>query len=296
MAWEWEKLGIGAAVIAAIFVGWRLALPYVFSALGRAIGADKAVPLASADLREDPRAAATRAAPVAATAAALRAGFERPAVLAVGGEWDEAAKLNVVLAGLAVQRQRLVAREGALRGRVAWKLAVFRQAALHRLVALALGTAANWNTRNVLGAAFQARGVLEAAALLAEFDRRLQALSGAGDLAGIDALVTAWGFASPLDAPAAPAPGFDPALLTDTAARAQHEALSALLAAASLGQYRAFGELDKAGTAVTFSADAGYERGVFGHVLGGFAGLVPAEASLRAIDEKLPAVAALENA
>ena len=57
-----------------------------------------------------------------------------------------------------------------------------------------------------------------------------------------------------------------------------------------------FGEFDKAGTAVTFSAEAGYERGLFGHVLGGLGGLVTAEAALKAIEEVLPRVAALESA
>ena len=307
MAIEWEKLGIGVAVIAVGYVVWRIALPYIFSGLGRAMGAHLVVPLPSADLREDPRqlaaaaaAAASRpagvVAPVVAVApvAGTGPGFDRQAVAAVGGDWEAAARLNAVLTGLAGLRQPRVAREGALRGRVAWKVAVFRQAALYRVVDLATGSAANWNARNVLGAAAQARGLLEAAALLADFDRRLTQLSGAGDLAGIDALVTQRGFANPIDGPAEAA-SFDPALL-DGAARAEHAALSGLVDAAALGQYRGFGELDKAGTAVTFSAGSGFELGVFGHVLGGFAALAAAEAALQAIEEKLPAVAALEVA
>lgn len=303
MAWDFEKLGIGLAVIFVGYFVWRLALPFAFSMLGRLMGANRVVPLASADLRPDPRAAtapapATRTAPVAAVATA--GGFDRLAVEAVEGDWAEAARLNTVLAGLQGMRQGRVAREGALRARAAWKVAVFRQAALYRLVALAAGSAADWNARNVLGAALQARGVLEATALLADFDRRLQSLSSAGDLAGIDALVTARGFASPLDGPAGAGtqPGFDPALIDgfDAAARVHYDALAGLCDAAALGQYRVFGELEKAGTAVTFSADSGFERGLFDHVLGGVAALVAAEAALRAIEATLPAVAALEAA
>ena len=243
-------------------------------------------------------APATRAAPAAAVAPG--GGFDRAAVAAVEGDWEEAARLNAVLAGLQALRQGRVAREGALRTRAAWKVAVFSQAALYRVVALAAGSATDWNVRNVLGAALQARGVLEATALLADFDRRLQSLSSAGDLAGIEALVTERGFASPLDGPAGAGtqPGFDPALINgfDAVARAHYDALAGLCEAGALGQFRVFGELEKAGTAVTFSADSGFERGLFGHVLGGVAAIVATEAALRAIEEKLPAVAALEAA
>ena len=305
MAWDFEKIGIGLAVIFVGYFVWRLALPYVFSGLGRAMGAHKVIPLPSADMREDPRLAKTRDdRPAATTRAALAAaaatsgGFDSRAVAAVGGDWEEAARLNAGLAGLAALRQNRVARDGVLRGRVAWKVGVFRQAALHRVVALAAGAASNWNARNVLGAAAQALGVLEAAALLADFERRLQRLTSDGDLPGIEALVTERGFASPLDGPAgAGAPrGFDTALIetADGAARAHYEALSGLCDSGALGQYRVFGELEKAGTAVTFSPEAGFERGLFDHVLGGVAAIVAAEAALRGIEEKLPGVAALE--
>ena len=215
MTLDFVKIGIYLAVVTVGYFVWRLVLPFVFSGIGRALGAHKMVPLPSADLRDDPRALAALRAPPASAAAAARGGFDRAAVVSVGGDWEEAARLNAMLAGLSTQRQTRVAREGALRSRVAWKVAVFRQAALYRLVALAAGSAADWNVRNVLGAALQARGVLEAAALLADFDRRLQGLSSAGDLAGIDALVTERGFASPLDGPAGsgPQPGFNPALI-----------------------------------------------------------------------------------
>lgn len=307
MAFDIEKFGIGVGVIAVGYVVWRVALPYVFSGLGRAMGAHLVQPLPSADLRDDPRALAALKAPAAATrgaaAAVTGSGFDRRGVEAVGGDWEETARLNAALAGLAALRQPRVVREGALRSRVSWKVAVFRQAALHRVVALATGAAANWNARNVLGASLQARGVLEAAALLADFGRHLQRLTSAGDLAGIDALVMERGFASPLDgaAGAGTQHGFDPALIdagevSDGLARAHYDALAGLCEAGALGQYRVFGELDKAGTAVAFSAEAGFEGGLFDHVLGGFAALVAAEAALRAIEEQLPGVAALEAA
>jgi hypothetical protein len=296
MALDFEKIGIYLAVITVGYIGWRLLNPFIFSSMARAIGADKVTPLPSADMRPDPRSAVRVAAAVAAGI-----GFDRRAVTAVDGDWEEAARLNAVLAGLQARREAVLAREGALRARVAWKVAVFRQAALYRLVALAATAAADWNARNVLGAALAARGLLEATALLQDFERRLQRLTGDGDLAGLDALVTERGFASPVDgaAGAGASRGIDRALIdagADGSARAHYDALSGLCDAGALGQYRVFGELDKAGTAVTFSADAGFEHGLFGHVLGGFAALVPAEAALRAIEEALPRVAALETA
>ena len=294
-----EKIGIYLAVLAVGYLLWRWLAPYVFSGLGRALGAHKMVPLPSADLREarpEIRAAAVRA-------ASAVGGFDRRAVAAADGDWEEASRLNAVLAGLAAQRQPRVGREGALRTKVVWKVAVFHQAALHRLAALATGCAAAWNSHNVLGAAMAARAVQESVALLLDFERHLQRLCSDGDLGGIDALVMERGFANPLDGgpDAGVQHGFDTALLDagqapDGLARAHYDALSGLCDAGALGQYRVFGELDKAGTAVTFSAEAGYERGLFGHVLGGLGALVPAEAALRAIEEKLPLVAALEAA
>ena len=239
---NFEKIGIYLGVVAVGYVGWRLLNPFVFSSFARAIGAHKVTPLPSADMRPDPqtRTVATRT----AAAAPAGGGFDRRAVTAVGGDWEAAARLNAVLAGLQALRQPLVAREGALRSRTAWKLAVFRQAALYRLVALAAGAAADWNARNVLGAALSARGLLEAAALLQDAVQRLQRLAGEGDLAGIDAFVTERGFASPVDglAGAGGSRGFDPALIDasagpDGAARQHYDALSGLCDAGALGQY-----------------------------------------------------------
>ena len=300
MDMNFEKIGIFLAVVAVLYVGWRVFGPFVFSIAARAMGANTVVPLASADLRPGPE-------PVRTVLPAVAGGFDRRGIEAVGGSWDEAAKLNLMLSELQAQRQTAVARDGAVRARTAWKLAVFRQAALYRVVALAMSCAANWNSRQVLGAALCARALLEAAAVLQDIFRRLEALCAAGDLAGLDALAMARGFASPLDGLAGVGGGeaFDPALvdavpapdgvMAGWAARAHYDALSGLCEAGALGQYRVFGELDKAGTAVTFSADAGYERGVLGHVLGGVAALAAAEVALRAIDEMLPRVAALEG-
>ena len=256
------------------------------------------IPLPSADLRNSPRrdtrlSNSLTAVPVSAAPVAAEAGFDRGAVEAVGGDWEEAARLNAVLAGLAAQRQGSVARDGAQRGRVAWKLAVFRQAALHQLVALAQGSAANWNARQVQAAALCARALLEAVAELQGAAAQLQRLGEAGDLAALDALLMARSFALPLDGPVGAA-AFDPARLEAGAARADYDALSGLCGPAALGQYRVFGELDKAGTAVTFAPGAGFERGVLGHVLGGVAVLAPAEAALRGLAELQGRLAALE--
>ena len=299
------RIGIFLVVIGVGYAAWRLLNPFIFSTIARGLGAQHVVPLPSADMRPDrdavragsasEAAAAARIAVAARTAPAAGGGangLDRQAVEAVGGDWEAAAKFNAVLAGLQARRQPAVARAGTLRARVAWKVAVFRQAALYRVVALGTGSAAAWNGGHVLGAALSARALLEAAALLADFER---------NLAGIDALATERAFASPLDGPAeAGRPrGVDPALIdaafaADSNTRAHYDALADLSDAAALGQYRVFGELDKGNTEVAFSAGAGFERGVFGHVLAGFGALVPAEAALQAIDDLLPRVAALD--
>jgi hypothetical protein len=86
--------------------------------------------------------------------------------------------------------------EKFLRSKIAWKLATYQHALLHRLVALTDGAAVAWNNRCTLSAMLSARALMETFAAMAEFERRLARLLKEEDLGGLDALAQNGIFAS----------------------------------------------------------------------------------------------------
>jgi hypothetical protein len=75
-----------------------------------------------------------------------------------------------------------------LRSKIAWKLAVYQHALLHRIVALMDGVAVAWNNECTLSAMLSARALMETLAVLAEFERRVDRLLKQQDLGGLDAV------------------------------------------------------------------------------------------------------------
>lgn len=75
-----------------------------------------------------------------------------------------------------------------LKSKIAWKLATYQHALLHRVVALADGVAVNWNGRSVLGAMLCARALMETIAVLSFVERSAAALYEREDLGGLDGL------------------------------------------------------------------------------------------------------------
>jgi hypothetical protein len=83
-----------------------------------------------------------------------------------------------------------------LRSKIAWKLATYQHALLHRLVALMDGAAVAWNNRCTLSCMLSARAFMETFAVMAEFERRVSRLLKEEDLGGLDALAQNGIFAS----------------------------------------------------------------------------------------------------
>jgi hypothetical protein len=82
------------------------------------------------------------------------------------------------------------------RSKVAWKLASYQHALLHRIVALMDGTAVAWNNRCTLSAMLSARAFMETLAVMAELESRVAGFYAAEDLGGLDALAQRGTFAS----------------------------------------------------------------------------------------------------
>ena len=74
------------------------------------------------------------------------------------------------------------------RSKIAWKLAYYQHALLHRIVALMDGAAVAWKNHCTLSAFLSARAFMETFAVIAELDRRVVYLLEREDLGGLDAL------------------------------------------------------------------------------------------------------------
>jgi hypothetical protein len=83
-----------------------------------------------------------------------------------------------------------------LRSKIAWKLANYQHALLHRLVALMDGVAVAWNNRCALSAMLSARALMETFAVIAEFEQQVERLLKAQDLDGLDSIAQNGNFAS----------------------------------------------------------------------------------------------------
>lgn len=99
------------------------------------------------------------------------------------------AKLNAALYRLSGLRAVEIAVSGPFaRSKIAWKLAYYQHALLHRIVALMDGTAVAWNARCALSAMLSVRAFMETVAVMAETKNRVASFLAIEDLAKLDAL------------------------------------------------------------------------------------------------------------
>jgi hypothetical protein len=82
------------------------------------------------------------------------------------------------------------------RSKIAWKLATYQHALLHRIIALVDGTALAWNARSTLSAMLSVRAFMETLAVFAELERQVAASLAKDDLGRLDALAQQGAFAS----------------------------------------------------------------------------------------------------
>lgn len=113
---------------------------------------------------------------------------------------EEIALINRCLDYLKSIRVERVEVEGRyLRSKLAWKLAIYRQSMLYRIVALAESSALNWNQANVLGAYLSTRALLETYAVLFETENQIGEFVIAKDVSAIDVLLQRQIFATRLE-------------------------------------------------------------------------------------------------
>jgi hypothetical protein len=121
-------------------------------------------------------------------------------------EWDDrlteadkklVSELNAALDRLSDLRAVEINVSGKFaRSKIAWKLATYQHALLHRLVALMDGAAIAWNNRSTLSTMLSARALMETFAVMAEFERQVTRLLKEENLGRLDALAQNGIFAS----------------------------------------------------------------------------------------------------
>jgi len=105
--------------------------------------------------------------------------------------------INEALRRLTARRVENISVEGPLQAsKTAWKVAVYKEAQLHRVVALTSSCASSCNRCDALGSALTARALIETVAMLMDLDQRLKKLLDDDDIDSIDALVMNRLFAS----------------------------------------------------------------------------------------------------
>jgi len=82
------------------------------------------------------------------------------------------------------------------RSKIAWKLATWQHALLHRVVALIDGIAVSWNNRCTLSAMLSARAFMETVAVLFDMEAQVRRLLADQDLGGLDAVAQRGTFAT----------------------------------------------------------------------------------------------------
>jgi hypothetical protein len=232
--------------------------------------------------------------------------FNRAAVNAAGADWEEVQAVNTVLAQLQERKKATLGRQDdQLTSKTTWLVAVFEQAILYRITALAGAAIAMWEARNPLGATLSARSLLESGALVLAVERELRRLADGGKLAEIDAYVVERAFvtqpggwieqarvARPVETLAL----IDAADQVYAGTRFCYDRLSEIAGPEALGQYAVFGAIDKSGTSVAFRDIESLDSSTFRLILNAARIVVPAAAALESIDALVNKAAALEKA
>src|SRR4051812_13927086 len=106
-------------------------------------------------------------------------------------------EINAGLRRMKAQRVDQIEVEGRLmESKLAWKLAVYRESVLWRIVALTESVAINWNSDNIVGAYLSARALIETSALLLDLEHELKKHIDARDLAALNTLLNSRTFAT----------------------------------------------------------------------------------------------------
>jgi hypothetical protein len=215
-------------------------------------------------------------------------------------------EINAGLYRLRAQRVDQITVEGRLiESKLAWKLAVYREAVLWRIVALTESVALNWNCDNVVGMYLPARALIETSALLLDLEHELKKHFASRDIAALDALLTSRTFATRDKKWIEKDPQSEAINIltlidrfdkrTDSGIRRHYDLMSERCHPNYLGHHQLYGTLDVDTGTTSFSETKDIER----HrdvILGATLLLLLEENCIDRLENEIDRVAALQNA
>jgi len=231
-------------------------------------------------------------------------GFQRKAIEAAGGSWQNAKKFNDILERLTTECIPAVEWVGDLaKSTIAWKLAVYRVSLVYRGVALGQATAQLWNSRNAVVALLTARAMMETGAILRDFTDTCEVAYEAEDLKTLNKAADAAFFATRRsqvwDRPFPPAKNvltvIDKMKKFVPEVRAHYDMLSEYAHPNHSGHFGAFGSLDPTTGRVDFSETGLFNSGMLSHVLAGAFLLGFIEIDADRLQRLIPKVAELQQ-
>jgi hypothetical protein len=238
----------------------------------------------------------------------VMAGFAKGAVDLSTENWEQIEKYNFCLDRLLARRKPEVAVVGLLiESKTAWKLDLLAQSLLHRICALARGTADAWNGTNVAASLILGRALMETVALTELVRDELLRLREPMNVAAaneIDALCNQQLFSTKDEKRIADGYGhmarnvltcidkFERKIPT---IRETYDFLSEWAHPNASGHFFTFGEINKETGCVTFHESAPRIRGIQGHVIGCFMLIQFVEFTLDIFDETIPMVGEVDK-
>jgi hypothetical protein len=215
-------------------------------------------------------------------------------------------EINGGLYRLRAQRVDQIKVEGRLiESKLAWKLAVYREAVLWRIVALTESVALNWNCDNIVGTYLPARALIETSALLLDLEHELKKHVASRDIAALDALLNSRTFATRDKKWIEENPQSEAINIltlidrmdkrTGSSIRTHYDLMSERCHPNYLGHHQLYGTLDVETGTTTFSETKNIER----HrdvILGATLLLLLDERCIDRLENEIDRVAALQNA
>lgn len=219
--------------------------------------------------------------------------------------WAEVDQFNQSLERLSNRRLAEVRREDDLaKAKVVWKVVVFQQSIIHRIVMLGAGCTNSWNGKNFLAAILCIRAAMETCALVRDVEKKLQKLCSVGDFNAINKLIDKASFGTRQES----------WLKEDWNVNAIHtlecirnldkeipgvllhyEGLSDFCHPNYLGLLYSFGTIDHDTATVSFSDSVVYQKDIFIHIFTGMTVIELTELTINSIDKLMPRILELSD-
>lgn len=230
-------------------------------------------------------------------------GFTRERV--IEKDWSKVEKFNNALERLSNRRVSEIRREGDYaRAKLAWKIGVFQQAIIHRIVMLGVGCTKSWDTKNFLAAILCTRAAMETCALVRDIEKSLQKLCKEGDFKAIDKLIDKASFGTRQKSWLQKDRNINAIHVLDCMRSLDkeipgvlnhYEALSEFCHPNYLGLLFSFGKIDYDTATVTFSDSVADRKDIFSHIFTGMISVELTELTINSIDKLMPRILELSD-